>query len=92
MGGWYPPGGSRVWNTGCPAIQAQGLPGRRELDPLSADPRIGIGGNQTKTEVVCWRAQVPFAEAKGADPIHNIPCGIPPRPLLHDPKVVSEWR
>ncbi len=39
MGGWYPPGRSRVWNTGFPMNQAQGLPGRRELDP--PDSRSG---------------------------------------------------
>jgi hypothetical protein len=33
MGVWYPPGGSRVWDTGEPVYQAQGLPGRRELLP-----------------------------------------------------------
>jgi hypothetical protein len=33
MGVWYPPGRSRVWITGFPANQAQGLPGRRELYP-----------------------------------------------------------
>jgi hypothetical protein len=54
MGGWYPPGGSRVWNTSCPAVQAQGLPGRRELDPLVIDPRIDNVGNQTTAEAVGW--------------------------------------
>jgi hypothetical protein len=92
MGGWYPPGGSRVWNAGFPVIQAQGLPGRRELDPSSFGPRTEVGGNRTTTEVVDRRAQVPNAEAEGADPIHHIPCGIPSRPHLHDPKVVSRWR
>jgi hypothetical protein len=92
MGGWYPPGGSRVWNTGCPAVQAQGLPGRRELDPFYVGPRIDVEGNRTTAEAVDRRAQVPYAEAEGADPIHYIPCGIPPTPHLHDPKVVSKWR
>jgi hypothetical protein len=42
MGVWYPPGRSRVWDTGEPVYQAQGLPGRRELFPRGSDPGIGI--------------------------------------------------
>jgi hypothetical protein len=52
MGGWYPPGGSRVWYTGCPANQAQGLPGRRELDPVTFDPRTERSGNHPTAEAI----------------------------------------
>lgn len=54
MGGWYPPGGSRVWSAGFPTIQAQGLPGRRELYPLFVDPRIDALGNHPAAETTGW--------------------------------------